>query len=64
MPESSPFVIKVEPDRQRPGRYHWIIFEKGRMRDTSTYSYATKREAQADAEKFVSKLNDTWRDRK
>jgi hypothetical protein len=32
------------------------------MRDASVYSYATKREAQADADEFVQKLNDTWTD--
>ena len=34
------------------------------MRDASVYSYATKREAQADADEFVQKLNDTWTDHK
>jgi hypothetical protein len=64
MPESLPFVIRIEPDTDRPGRYRWFIFENGRMRDASVYSYATKREAQSDADKFVQKLNDTWTDHK
>ena len=64
MPESPPFVIRVEADIDRPGRYRWFIFENGRMRDASVYSYATKREAEADADKFVQKLNDTWTDHK
>jgi hypothetical protein len=34
------------------------------MRDASVYSFATRREAQADADKFVQRLNDTWTDRK
>jgi hypothetical protein len=53
--------IKIEPDAGRPGRYRWTISEKGRIRDTSLYSFATKREAQADADRFLEKLNATWR---
>ena len=64
MSTNSPFFTKVEQDADRPGRYRWFIFENGRMRDASVYSFATKREAQADADKFVQRLNDTWTDRK
>ena len=64
MSRGSPFIAKVEPDADRPGRYRWFIFENDRMRDASVYSFATKREAQADADKFVQRLNDTWTDRK
>jgi hypothetical protein len=31
------------------------------MREASVYSFATKHEAQVDADKFVEKLNATWR---
>jgi hypothetical protein len=55
------FSTRVLEDIERPGRYRWKISEAGRVRDTSIYSYATKREAQADADKFVEKLNATWR---
>jgi hypothetical protein len=61
MAENSAYVAKVEPDPDRPGRYRWRIFENGRMRDASTYSFSTKREAKADADKFVEKLTATWR---
>ena len=64
MPKDPAFVIKIEPDIDRPGRYRWFILENGRMRDASVYSYATRREAQDDAHKFVQKLKDTWTDRK
>jgi hypothetical protein len=47
------FTIKIEPDAGRPGRCRWTISEKGRTRDTSLYSFATKREAQADADRFL-----------
>jgi hypothetical protein len=55
------FTIKIEPDAGRPGRYRWTISEEGRTRDTSLYSFATKREAQVDANKFLENLNATWR---
>jgi hypothetical protein len=60
MPEIHEFKIKIEPDVDRAGRYRWNISEGGKVRDKSLYSYATKREAQADADKFVEKLNATW----
>ena len=31
------------------------------MRDASIHSFATKRQAQIDGDKFVQKLNRTWR---
>lgn len=61
MEEVRAFAIKIEPDAGRPGRYRWKIFDGGKARDTSVYSFATQREAQADADKFVEKLNATWR---
>jgi hypothetical protein len=39
MSTNSPFFTKVEPDADRPGRYRWFIFENGRMRDASVYSF-------------------------
>lgn len=60
MTEIVTFTIKIEPDAGRPGRSRWKIIESGKVRDTSVFSFATKREAQADADKFVEKLNATW----
>jgi hypothetical protein len=64
VPEVQAFTIKIEPDFEQEGRYRWNIFEGGKVRDMSLYSFATKREAQADAVKFVEKLNDTWKQHK
>ena len=61
MQELSALTIHVTPDGDRPGRYRWNIHEGGKARDKSVYSFATKREAQADAEKFVDKLIVTWK---
>jgi hypothetical protein len=64
VPQDSPFIVKVELDPERQGRYRWIIYKNGVMRDASVYSFATKHEAQADGDKFVQKLIETWTGRK
>jgi hypothetical protein len=61
MPQDSPFDVKVERDAERQGRFRWRVFQDGIMRDASVFSFATKREAQVDADKFIEKLNTTWR---
>jgi hypothetical protein len=60
MVENHAFTASVAPDADRPGRYRWSVHEDGKARDRSVYSFATKREAQADADRFVAKLNVTW----
>jgi hypothetical protein len=64
VPEVQAFTIKIEPDFEQEGRYRWNISEHGKVRDISLYSFPTKREAQADAAKYVEKLNDTWKQHK
>jgi hypothetical protein len=64
MAEIPAFTTAVAPDADRPGRYRWSVSEDRKLRDKSMYSFATKREAQADADMFVAKLNATWRDRR
>ena len=61
MPEIEPYTVRVREDANRPGRYRWDVFETKRLRDSSMFSFATKREAQTDADKFVVKLIATWR---
>jgi hypothetical protein len=60
MAEPHVFAIKIEPDADRPGRFRWTVSEGRKIREKSLYSFATRREAQADADKFVGKLNVTW----
>jgi hypothetical protein len=55
------FTIEVSADVNRFNRYRWTIVEAGKVRDRSVYNFATRREAQADAEKFVEKLIFTWK---
>jgi len=60
MADNQTFTASVTPDIDRPGRYRWHVSEGARVRDKSVYSFATKREAQADADRFVAKLKLTW----
>ena len=60
MTDAAGLTIRVEPDPARLWRYRWAVLEAGRQRDRSVYTFATRREAQADAEKFVQKLRTTW----
>jgi hypothetical protein len=54
------FTTDVVKDIGNPNRFRWKIYENQRVRDKSFYSFATKREAQNDADKFVRKLNSVW----
>jgi hypothetical protein len=60
MMDSAIFTTDVVKDIGNPNRFRWNIYDKERVRDKSFYSFATKREAQADADKFVEKLKAIW----
>ena len=60
MTESPVFMTDVVKDIGNPNRFRWNIYENRKVRDKSFYSFATRREAQNDAEKFVRKLNSIW----
>jgi hypothetical protein len=60
MTESSVFATDVVKDVGNPNRFRWNIYENMKVRDKSFYSFATRREAQNDADKFVRKLNSIW----
>jgi hypothetical protein len=57
MTDSVVFTTYVVKDIGNPNRYRWNIYDDKTIRDKSFYSFATKREAQTDADKFVEKLN-------
>ncbi len=61
MPTTSAYKVRIRRDEARPGRYRWDVVEGSKVRDTSTFSFGTKREAQADADRYVEKLIVTWR---
>ena len=58
--ENRVFTIDVAQDARQRGRYRWSISEDMRVRDRSFYSFATRREAQDDADRFVEKLKAVW----
>ena len=60
MTDSVVFTTYVVKDIGNPNRYRWNIYDDKTIRDKSFYSFATKREAQTDADKFVEKLNAIW----
>jgi hypothetical protein len=65
MDEDNPFTINIELHvRERVRRYEWSICEKGKPRVHSTESYATMREARANADREMEKLLSVWRSRK
>ena len=55
-----PISVNVIKDANRPGRYRWEVYEAAKLRDSSMFSFATRREAQTDAELFIEKLVATW----
>ena len=61
MTQNPVFTTDVAKDIRNPGRYRWNIYENNKVRDKSFYSFATKREAQNDADKFLRKLDGIWR---
>jgi hypothetical protein len=60
MTERIAFTTDIVKDIENPGRFRWNIYENKKVRDRSFYSFATRREAQNDAERFVRKLNSIW----
>ena len=54
--DQPPFTIKVEPHTDRNRRFRWGVYDTGRLLDNSLQSFATVREARADAENFVRAL--------
>jgi hypothetical protein len=61
MAQNPIFTTDIAKDIGNPNRYRWNIYENMKVRDKSFYSFATKREAQNDADKFIRKLEDIWR---
>jgi hypothetical protein len=61
MAENHPFTIRVEPDLSIGHRFRWTIYENEQPRNQSPVSYATRREAVADATKALDKQIANWR---
>jgi hypothetical protein len=60
MAEDHPFTIAVERNIDIVDRFRWSIHENGKLREHSPISYATKREALADAQRVLQRLVRRW----
>ncbi len=60
--EAQRFVPRIHEDSMRVGRYRWTITEDFQIHLYSPQSYATRREAQEDANKVIRDLNQ-WANR-
>jgi hypothetical protein len=58
--EAHVFTIDVAQDTRQRGRYRRSASENMKVRDTSFDPFTRRREAQADADKFVEKLKAIW----
>ena len=64
MPPARPYEIKIEPDPSSERRFCWSIWEGELVRLEETFNYATRREANAAAEKAMLRLAKDPRARK
>jgi hypothetical protein len=55
--------VVVKPDLLREGRYRWTVLHSGQAGDRSEVSFATRREAEADAAKALKRSIAAWNDR-
>jgi hypothetical protein len=60
MDENHQFTVRVEPDLSRPGRFRWALFKARQVYNRSEQSYATKREAAAEAAKVLDRRVSAW----
>ena len=55
MAEAHPFTFKIETDPLSERRFRWTVCEGGQIHLRSPHSYATRREAEAEAGKAMLK---------
>lgn len=60
MIEDHQFSTRVEPDTSRPGRFRWALYKAKHAYNRSEMSFATKREAAAEAAKVLDKRIAAW----
>ena len=60
MTEHHDFSTRVEPDTSRPGRYRWALYKDKHAYNRSETSFATKREAAAEAAKVLDRRIAAW----
>ena len=57
-----PFSVKIERDLLNEARSRWVICEGDQIIIRSPHSYATRREAQVEAQTALQRHVDRWRD--
>jgi hypothetical protein len=64
MKEAHPYSIKIEPDPLNERRFRWCVCEGIQVHVRSPHSYATRVEAEDEANKAMQKRVSEWRDNK
>jgi hypothetical protein len=60
MTEDHKFTVRIEPDSSRPGRFRWALLKAKQPYNRSEMSFATKREAAAEAAKVLERRIAAW----
>jgi hypothetical protein len=60
MAEDHQFTIRIVPDTSRPGRFRWALLKAKQPYNHSEASFATKREAAAEAAKVLDRRIAAW----
>jgi hypothetical protein len=60
MAEDHPFTIDIDRDVAITSNFRWSIHENGKLREHSSTSYETKREALLGARKVLQRLVTHW----
>jgi hypothetical protein len=64
MLRSHPFTTNVEPDPLTERRFRWIVCEDGQIHLRSPQSYATRRQAEVEADKALLRIAEALPGRK
>ena len=60
MDDDHHFTVRIYADLASPGRFQWALLRAGQVYNTSKVSFATKREATAEAAKVLEKRVAAW----
>lgn len=61
MEKAEQFTVRIEPDPLIEGRFRWTVCEGNQIHLRSPHSYATRREAEQEADNARKKFAGTWR---
>jgi hypothetical protein len=60
MLKSHPFTTNVEPDPLTERRFRWTVCEGDQIHLRSPHSYATRRQAEVEADKALLRIVEAW----